>query len=311
MSEHLRADYIWPKILQGEMLRLASLRRDWVGLEPKNGDGKEPYLIRTNVDTNLPRPLFNSSDLLGLWAGSIYLHDGPKIFRPTEQQCEAMANVSVNLNVSEYEQPYDAILVDVKPHKSTAPFESVIVAKLGPLLVCVMFSEEHANDVTTTAFGDRAFIEDSLAKSDPSLMTEDMLGHKAHIVARIAVNCCLALTQYGTHSSYLFPSEVARDKHFAREKSERGEKATHRLKFQPVVLSFAQDVKLHREERRTREPGEATGREMPCHWRRGHWHRVAHGVGRAERKLVFYKPVLVRSDLFGGPSASTSTTYRG
>jgi hypothetical protein len=48
--------------------------------------------------------------------------------------------------------------------------------------------------------------------------------------------------------------------------------------------------------RRDAEPNpDAQGTPKRPHWRRGHWHRVAAGVGRSERKLVFFPAVLINA----------------
>lgn len=44
-----------------------------------------------------------------------------------------------------------------------------------------------------------------------------------------------------------------------------------------------------------RNPLAPTGRQMPVHLRRGHWHRYAHGPGKSLRKWLFVAPVLVNA----------------
>jgi hypothetical protein len=46
-----------------------------------------------------------------------------------------------------------------------------------------------------------------------------------------------------------------------------------------------------------------TGKELSAHWRRGHWRNQAVGAARAEHKLIWIRPVLVRRDRaeFGVP----------
>lgn len=39
-----------------------------------------------------------------------------------------------------------------------------------------------------------------------------------------------------------------------------------------------------------------SGREMKSHWRRGHWRNQAYGTGLSERRLLWIRPTLVRSD---------------
>lgn len=46
----------------------------------------------------------------------------------------------------------------------------------------------------------------------------------------------------------------------------------------------------------TRQDGAGAGSEVLSHWRRGHWRRQPHGPARAEVRLVWIKPTLVRAD---------------
>ena len=39
-----------------------------------------------------------------------------------------------------------------------------------------------------------------------------------------------------------------------------------------------------------------TGGHMPRHWRRGHWRQQVHGEGRALRKLIWIRPMLINAD---------------
>ncbi|NBR90836.1 MAG: hypothetical protein EBS68_13160 [Rhodobacteraceae bacterium] len=45
-----------------------------------------------------------------------------------------------------------------------------------------------------------------------------------------------------------------------------------------------------------REPSPSRGgthASPQAHWRRGHWHRVRHGQGKEQSKLLWYQPVFV------------------
>jgi hypothetical protein len=44
-----------------------------------------------------------------------------------------------------------------------------------------------------------------------------------------------------------------------------------------------------------REPGDGTHASPRLHWRRGHWTRQVFGVGRAERKRIWIRPLLVNA----------------
>lgn len=53
--------------------------------------------------------------------------------------------------------------------------------------------------------------------------------------------------------------------------------------------------------------GVKTGKEMPSHWRRGHWRNQPYGEGRVERHLRWIMPTIVRADK-GHPESGH--TYR-
>lgn len=56
-------------------------------------------------------------------------------------------------------------------------------------------------------------------------------------------------------------------------------------------------IVLGRESRSTApEAATAGGREVSSHWRRGHWRRQPFGQGRAQRRLQWIRPTLVRAD---------------
>lgn len=45
----------------------------------------------------------------------------------------------------------------------------------------------------------------------------------------------------------------------------------------------------------SRPSGSASRGPVRTHWRRGHWHTIAHGEGRKQRKMQWFRPVLVNA----------------
>lgn len=296
-----RVSDILPKDLSDELLRLARLDRDWMEWTPL----KPPtYTARCRYPTRLCWMRMSGSDAFSMWGYSLWLLDGPKVFRPTTQQCQALEQIEVRLELGEYAQPYPALLVDLP--SGYGPFESVLCFRPDHILIYVLNSKDHLSDITTSIAVDGRPIETSLQTYDDDCAAD--APHAARAL-RVACNACLALANYGCTADYLYPKEVASDARLATEAGERGARARGRLATAPYLVRLAQDVVLHHTERAERRPGEPTGAEMPAHWRRGHWAMQAHGPQHSLRKRILRPPVFVRADRFLGDRADTSTTY--
>jgi hypothetical protein len=299
-----RVPDIFPAVLVEELIRLARMDRDWVDIQMVDGDVS--YQAKPKYPTWLRRVMNTGADVFGIWASSRWLIDGPKVFRPTVMQCQAMEQIEVKLLFEEYSQPYPALLVDLPPGVYE-PFHSVLAFQSKDILVFTLLSRDHLNDVTTTVsrLAQKGWIEESLQKFDDSC--QDLHGTAGRAL-RIAANSCLALTNHETSTGFLFPEDVKRDQRLATEKNERGQRARDRLNLHALCIAFKRTVILHK----TEGGGESdpTGREVGTHWRRGHWRMTPCGSGRKERRRVLIPPVLVRADKFIGDTANTTTLMR-
>lgn len=315
MSEHLRPEKMLPPVLIKELLRLARLDRNWLSIIPRDDETYETpvhqhtWLIRFMQEARRYKNQSATIDpsFLGLWATSLWLIDGPKVFRPTLKQQEVLAEVDLTLKVGQYQSPFPAILVET----IVEPFYATLAFHRNNLIVLNLFSRNNTDDIVTTIYGEKKTIEDSIRKYDADCVE---LSDRAHRCGRIALNACLALTHFGHHKSLLFDHDVKRDRSLVKRGGKAAGPAGERLKSpwaSTELLSFDQSIKLHDEGTTSREPGESTGREVSSHWRRGHWHHVRYGVGKAEKRLAYYKPTLVRADKFKGDLSKTTTTYRG
>lgn len=309
---------IMPQKMIDELLRLYKLDPHWARWQRLDGESPHyNYKCKPVYNTWLTQIVtkgqasrngepvdVGGSEWLAMKAGSWWLGGGPKVFKPTKLQLEALKQIEVNILLEDYAQPYPALLVQI----NEGPFYAVICyfCETERVLVCSIMSKGHIHDITTTIATTKNFIEESLVVYDDDCL--DVCAH-AHRACRIAINACLALAHYGNHLQYLFPKEVQRDRHYAQEQSERGQRARDRLHLAVQIASFDQEVKIHREAKRG-EPGEPTGHEMPPHWRRGHWAMQPYGPSSSLRKRILRKPVMVRSDLFVGDQSQTVTTYK-
>ncbi len=299
MFRHVRD--IIPDLLAVELRRLATLDRNWVELEELEG---MEYKLRVKYPTWVRALWQSGGDGFGMWGYSVWLADGPKVFRPTVEQCRALEQVEVRLELHDYSQPYPAILVDLPA--GYEPFESVLCFRCDAGLAAFnLNTKDHLGDIVTTVKTDGRPMEVSLQKFDEDCAdTFDVAGR----ALRVACNSCLALSGYGTVSDYLYPKDAENDRKLARERSDRGARARKRLETSPLLVKFAQDVVLHRTESRRAKPGEPTGAEMPSHWRRGHWAMQPCGPNHSLRKRILRPPVFVRADR-AVEMSQTTTTY--
>lgn len=309
-----KATEIVPDVLAKELLRLARQDRRWVQFfrtGQVDHQGYIEYSIRCAIPTWTRGTWRSAADGFGMWALSLWLVDGPKTFRPKVQQCEVMEQVEVNLEIGEYGQPYPCLLVELPVGKYT-PFRSVLVhhSPEDGLITCQIISDDHLNDIVVTVATGGQPIEVSLQRFDDDLANLAALSGK---VLRIALNCCLALVNFGSRKELLMTKHVESERRLVQRGGEAGERARQRLKDNPPVqlISFEREVVLHDTRDEQRELGESTGREMTSHWRRGHWKMQACGKGWTERKRIFVRPVLVRADRFVGDTSETTTTYKG
>lgn len=297
----MRPTDLYPREVIDELLRCARLDRKWVRFE--HGPSLT-YRAYTETDTWLRQTWFSGADAFAMLAGSVWLLNGPKVFIPTLEQQAALEQVELRLHVSDYSQPFSALLVKV----DIPPFIGVTCYHDENLIVAVLHSVGHLNDITTTIVDKQVdFIETSVCRFDNDCKDSAPQASRA---LRVALNSCLALSNYGCHCNYLYPKEVARDqKSVAKDRGDHGKHALKRLALAVQRVSFDNVVHLHRTEGR-QQTGETSGRSVGTHWRRGHWRSQHYGIGNTQVKQVLIAPVLVRADLFTGETSDTTTTYR-
>lgn len=307
---------ITPKILKEELIRLARLDRHWFGWHHtgrvRDGQYKDKeYAGRCRIPaTWIDRIWKSGADGFGMWATSIYYLDGPKVFRPSREQCAALSQIEVRLSLADFSQPYPTLLVQLP--EPIGPFQQVLCFHSTEpdhsMLVCLIISDNNEHDITTTVAMDDRPIEVSLNHYAPDCASHEAFALRA---LRIALNSCLALVNYGCHKEYLYPKEVERDRRSVEKRGgdEVGERAAARIATAPSLVTFSREVVLHHTAHSS-EPGESTGGEKGSHWRRGHWAMQPHGPHNSLRKRILRKPVLVRADKFLGDVSDTEVIYQ-
>ena len=250
--------------------------------------------------------------------------DGVKCVRLSPDQAAVMAATDLTLPWRDYRQPFPAIAVvlpdDFPAAGPDLPRPSAILLHHDPaagVLLVAVIGDQSSGDRSMS----NTFVLPPVGDDDPPDIERRTTGldpveaSAVRSLTRVALNTCLLLTTHGCHHvgkanpGYAAKLRASLDKKklppAVRAANERA------MRDMPDIYSFAQDIVLSRHEGDTDTvPGDPTGRQMPAHWRRGHWANLACGAGRAERRLHFRPPVMVRADRFAGVPAATAATYR-
>lgn len=235
---------------------------------------------------------------------------GPKLFRPTARECEPLEQVEVGLTAADIALPFPVCVVEFPPDyaadrivpsptdaEPVRPGFVVAVQENGVLIVNIVLPETQ-ND----------FLNDFLYLPVNESTVEEALGRAGERAAfapfvRVALNFLMLAA--GGHR-LVGPANPAQARtlreRIKRAKKERDkdkyEELRTRLRRLPSVFTLAQEVKLFDREQPPADPTpDADGTPKTPHWRKGHWRRVAVGVGRTERKPVYIKPVVVNGHL--------------
>jgi len=264
--------------------------------------------------------------------------EGPKVFRPSAAECEALENVDPRVSVSEYAQPFPTMAVelpgayrarqavpmlDTRTGREDQAFPVAVILRHEPGLPALFTSVLWSGGLSVVRalhhFGGLATIADILHAGEPppggSMPVSEREQWLTDRIACVAVNAMLLLTQYG-HQRLGRDSEsyAARlERHLKLAQKRRGDttRPARELRLLPVVYGFAQTVTLC--DRQGALPaGDGTGVgswTVAPHWRRGHFRMQPVGPGRTERRLTFIRPVLVHREKLRGTEARTSATY--
>ena len=291
-----------PKQIIDELVRLYKVNPNWITVKELGGNR---YGATGKIQSWILPLCVSGQDLFAFHSLSNWLGGGPKFFRPTIEQCQALENVDINLTLDHYSQPFPAILVSV----DYPPFIRVLVYhnQAERMLTACLYSKKNENDIVTTIRTMDGFIEESVRRFDEDCKEHAETASKA---LRVALNSCLILSNHEISTNYLYPKEFESDSRLAKEKTERGERARKRVQLAIQQIAFTQEVILHQVERAKSGSGNPTGSERSSHWRRGHWAMQAHGVQHSLRKRIFRKPIMVREDLFIGSIENSQATYR-
>lgn len=290
-------------------------------------------------------------DVIGtFWCDTLAksLAGGPKLFRPTVEQCIALENTEATFPFNMYRQPYPVIIIEI-PEEYRNHLKEKYNIEETPSHVLVNHNDKE-NYIAVSAFvstnniithltpkrEEYPTIEDSIVKNRNrrkdhlygtnqgrvSLDAENSADFDAaENVQRLAMNFAMMMTLLGVkNEGVINPNEYKRWKQEAQAKR-RGGIPTHRaveaqLKIAGAMylIEFDQKVEFYDEIEEKIEVSDTVELERlhkspKTHWRRGHWTQQPYGPGRLQRKAIFRKPLLVRAKYFVGDTQNTSVTY--
>lgn len=259
-------------------------------------------------------------ELWALFVQSKLISDGPKVLRPTAEQCEAVEHVDVNVSFDEYEQPFPVILVEVPEAfrrglslRFGIPCPRFVMTfhdKISRYIVsmCLFGPGEAGTFIVISPRPEWKNIEDALHLC---LVDDGPVVQLGEVLDRIAINFGLLLTRFGAKDcgptdskAYAKQQEIAQ-----RKKGRKAERARRLLAATVNLLDFEQQVVFCDKSPVSAEStGEGKGKRP--HWRRGHFRRQSCGEGRSERKLIFVRPCFINAGLFNGDRADTVYSIR-
>lgn len=294
--------------------------RDWLKLKSFDERGPE-FLVDVNglqprtaqVLRDTTSGMYNveggpSKDLAWLYSLSRVIAEGPKMFRPTAEQCFSLEHVELSIPMTDYRQCYPTMIVefpleyrkDIDRRTGGVPAcpRSVIVRYFeGGMVVtgCSIIDFNSLPAELVYVFGSKAkegTLEDVMGIYLNTNSAETAL---LEAMTRVALNLMLLLAQTGSRLTSTDPAGLAkcreRLKKGIRPDLQRREIAEH----VQVVVPDRQIVV--RDTRRMLAEGPGTHASPSLHWRRGHW-RAHPGFGEARGRgekvpLVFVRPCLV------------------
>lgn len=285
----------------------------------------------------------------GGYGHGIFLHcmcgaigGGPKVIRLTNVDFEVLEKIDLTINISDYKQPFETMIVEWPEGYSEAreiknpragqydsmsrhlheethrPLFAIIRhdPKMNAIFIVVALS---SHDVYNTVI----YLEDKTIEQE----LQDKFGLEAYQgslpitdeerrvylgVMRAALNACLYVSDFGhVAEGPDNPKHHQRLQHFvdvARKSKDpaRLAKAQRELRRHPMIYSIEQDVRL--KVTRSRERNGDTGRTVGPHWRRGHHRQQRYGKGLTEKKRIWIFPTQVNWDFFDGDSKDTEYT---
>jgi hypothetical protein len=275
------------------------------------------------------------------------LAGGPKLFRPTTEQCVALEHTAATFPFDMYRQPYPVVILEIPEGYRTHLVERYHVSET-PSHVLVHHDDKN-NYISVSAFLSMSNIITHLTpkreeyENIEDSITKNRNRRKDHILAdvgriavnpeseadfdaaenvqRLAMNFAMMMTLLGVKNQGVENPEQFRRWQAESRATRRGGIPTHRaieaqenMAAAMYMLAFEQQIDFYDEIEEQVAVGDPVELERlhkspRTHWRRGHWAQQPHGPMSSLRKAIYRKPKLVNERYFLGDVKNTSVTY--
>lgn len=298
-------DVIPPGQLLDELRHLSASPEPWFRMVPLEYPtfrceitAKLPPLIRRLSSES--RDTQNGHELAGLLAISRWIKH-PVVIRPTQEQAESLKETSIDLELTDYEQPFEAVLVETP---GCGDFYGCLCYKAEPEVMVTHLMSRNPLDWIVTPIRHREGVKLERAVStlyDESLT--DLLVQSRH-AQRLALNLCLCLVNFGHKTEPLLPKQLRDDRELSKRNDDKGERARLRVKESLMRCDFKEPIIIRRATEKGSEDTD-TGRHVKSHWVRGHWKMQPHGPGMSLRRKTLIRPYLTHAQEYQPTGAVT------
>jgi hypothetical protein len=269
----------------------------------------------------------SAAELVTIYTSARILKDGPKVFFPTDEQCEAMLNVSIDIPKTYYRQPYPIFIVYLQPsfverhaaraeNKRFPRWTSVTESDDKKTLWIGSHYDGWDGMVNITSLHTPGTIEEAIASRNVVIGPESEYTDN-EACQRLMLNFAMMLTNFNHLLQYKNPDEAeAIARRFLKTTDPIVKKSlSDRKRWLVQEIVPEQSTRFYDEARE--EPGPELGGSHASprpHWRRGHWRREAGyreilAAGKKPR-ITFIRPVLVNGHLIeGGEIPAFSVGY--
>lgn len=272
--------------------------------------------------------------LMELFVTAKMMAQGPKVFRPSMEQCLALAQMEPRFGCGDHKQPYPTMVVEF-PERFSQLKGGRCTDDLGhegffrPLFCIVHHAPEVPAIVCSTSWSSGQSIVRTLhhhgAEQKTTTIAEvfaraatvppgsddinEMEEDSSVSCLRVAINALSLLFHYGHRTDPENPSYVERLKRHRKVQEKRGdlkklEQTKRDLALAVQVCDFEQKIVLFDTHgpQRVSYNGTDLGeiRSVRPHWRRGHMRMQPHGPHSSLRKLVVIKPILIHANAYQG-----------
>jgi len=332
----------------GERFSL-STDKDVIDKLPNDQRRTRPPEFWGEIRKLLYSPYANDKDLLMTYALSRAACGGPKVFRPTNLQCQSLEQTSPDLPWSDYCQDYETLFVEFPDDYIAHKLRQGL--KRCPKYVVVWYDPEVKAIVVNCQFGslndrivsllaekpgaetiEQMLSQDLYYEMDGSQAQDDGDFNAAVDFERLAINLNLLMAYpqkndppvIVKHADRRQLEEIqrlkGRAKHMTGSKRTREEQRLELARANLMAeIQFEREIDwYHVEDRRVKgEPGDGEGLNPEPHWRKGHWRNQPYGPrANPEYKRIRIAPVYVIGRAYrdagldvGEAKTRTITTY--